>query len=288
MAPQKPIHQIRKDLTEPIVRYVQEPAARPLVYAFKHTPVTPNQITALSALLAIGAAYLFSLGEAWALIQGGIIFEISLILDSVDGGLARAKGMVSEWGRIVDGIGDYVSGIAVLIGLMIGIPESRGELIVLAILIFLRGVTFDYFKEYMMSRITNGYDGPGRDIRKTVETLTRSPAWIHKIYFYYLQLQQLLFRSRWSSLKQYASTRQADSGEDVWQEEQRLNFYRKKRPLIVLWKWNGPDLIFFLIALFACFASLEHSIRWLSGFMLAQMVVTFIFHHYMIRYEKDS
>ena len=84
MAPQNPTHQIRKDLTEPIVRYVQEPAARPLVYAFKQTPVTPNQITALSALFAIGAAYLFSLGEARALIQGGIILEISLILDSVE------------------------------------------------------------------------------------------------------------------------------------------------------------------------------------------------------------
>ncbi len=45
MAPQNPTHQIRKDLKEPIVRYAQEPAARPLVCAFKQTPVTPNQIT---------------------------------------------------------------------------------------------------------------------------------------------------------------------------------------------------------------------------------------------------
>ena len=288
MATQHPTHRIRKALTEPIVRYVQEPAARPLVYAFMQTPVTPNQITVLSVLLAIWAAYLFSLGEARALIQGGIIFEISLILDSVDGELARAKNMASEWGRIVDGIGDYVSSIAVLIGLMIGIPESRGELVVLAILIFFRGITFDYLKEYMMCRVTYGYDGPGRDIRKTVNTLTRSPALIHKIYFNYLRLQQLLFRGRWTSLKQYASTGEADPGEDVWQEEQRLNYYRDKRPLIILWKWNGPDLIFFLIALFACFSVLEQSIRWLSGFMLVQMLVTFTLHHYMIRHEKNS
>ena len=50
MAPQNPTHQIRKDLKEPLVRYAQEPAARPLVCAFKQTPVTPNQITALSAI----------------------------------------------------------------------------------------------------------------------------------------------------------------------------------------------------------------------------------------------
>ena len=106
---------------------------------------------------------------------------------------------------------------------MIGIPESQGELIALAVLILLRGVTSVYFKEYMMCRITYGYDGPKRNNRKTVKTLTGSPALIHKIYLYYLQLQQLLLRG-----------------------------------------------------------------RWLSGFMLAQMLLTFIFHHYMIRHEKDS
>ncbi|MCH7650157.1 MAG: hypothetical protein IIA63_03240 [Nitrospinae bacterium] len=72
----------------------------------------------------------------------------------MDGELARAKSMASEWGRIVDGIGDDGSGMAILVGLMIGVPESRGELMVLAALTFLRGITFDYFKEYMM--------GPGR------------------------------------------------------------------------------------------------------------------------------
>ncbi|TDJ53795.1 MAG: hypothetical protein E2O43_00725 [Nitrospina sp.] len=128
----------------------------------------------------------------------------------MDGELARAKSMASEWGRIVDGIGDDVSGMAILIGLMIGVPESRGELMVLTALIFLRGITFDYFKEYMMGRVTYGYDGP------------------------------------------------------------------------------GPDLIFFSSPCFPSFAVLEHSIRWLSGFMLAQMLVTFIFHHQIINHEKDS
>jgi phosphatidylglycerophosphate synthase len=280
------INQTRKDLTEPVVRWIQEPAARPLVYAFKETPVTPNQVTVLSALLAIVAAYFFSLGDAHSMIQGGIIFEISLILDSVDGELARAKGMASEWGRIVDGIGDYVSSIAVLIGLMIGFSDSKGVLLVLAFLIFLRGVTFDYFKENMTSRIKHGYDGSQRDIQKTYEKISASPSFILKIYFYYLQLQQLLFRGHWSSFKGYASTR--SSTDTVWPEEQRLRYYQEKQPLMVLWKWNGPDLIFFLMALLSCFSILENYLQWLSGIMTAQLVLTFILHHYMIRNEKSS
>ena len=183
MSLQGRIDQIRKDLAEPVVRWIQEPAARPLVYAFKETPVTPNQVTGLSALLAIVAAYFFSFGDTRSMIQGGIIFEISLILDSVDGELARAKGMASEWGRIVDGIGDYVSSIAVLIGLMIGLPDSKGALLVLAFLIFLRGVTFDYFKENMMSRIKHGYDGHNAISKKLMKKYLHPPLLYSKSIF---------------------------------------------------------------------------------------------------------
>jgi phosphatidylglycerophosphate synthase len=236
--------------------------------------------------LAISAAYFFSLGDTRSIIQGGIIFEISLILDSVDGELARAKGMASEWGRIVDGIGDYVSSIAVLIGLMIGFPDSKGALLILAFLIFLRGVTFDYFKENMTSRVKHGYDGSQRDIQKTYEKISASHSFILKVYFYYLQLQQLLFRGHWTSFKGYAST--GPSTDAAWPEEQRLRYYKEKQPLIVLWKWNGPDLIFFLMALLSCFSILENYLQWLSGIMTLQLVLTFILHHYMIRNEKYS
>lgn len=286
MSLQEQINQIRKDLAEPVVRWIQEPAARPLVYAFKHTPVTPNQVTILSALLAILAAWFFSYGDTRSMIQGGIIFELSLILDSVDGELARAKGMASEWGRIVDGIGDYVSSIAVLIGLIIGLPDFKGSLLILAALILLRGITFDYFKENMMSRIKHGYDGSQRDIQKTYEKISASPSFILKVYFYYLQLQQLLFKGHWTSLKGYASN--GFSTDTTWPEEQRLNYYQKNKSLIFLWKWNGPDLIFFLMALFSCFSILGNSLQWLSGIMLVQLVLTFILHHFIIRNEKHS
>jgi len=277
---------MRRDLSEPIVRYVQEPAAKPLVYTFKETPVTPNQVTALSALLAITAAYFLSLGDSRSMVQGGIIFEISLILDSVDGELARAKGMTSDWGRIVDGIGDYVSSIAILIGLMIGFPDSRGELLIFAFLIFLRGVSFDYFKENMMSRVKHGYDGSQRDIQNTYDKLFTSSSFTLKVYFYYLQFQQLLFKGHWTSLENYASHQ--SSADSVWPEEQRLRYYQEKQSLINLWKWNGPDLIFLLIVLFSCFSILDRCLQWLSAIMAAQLILTFIFHHYLIRNEKSS
>lgn len=286
MTQESTIDNIRKELAEPIVRWVQEPAARPFVHAFKRTPITPNQVTALSALLAMIAAWFFSLGDAQSMVLGGILFEFSLILDSADGELARAKNMASEWGRIVDGIGDYVSSVAVLIGLMIALPDSRGSLLLMAGLIFLRGVTFDYFKETMMNRVRHGTDGPQRDIHQTFERITRSPSFIMKVYYYYLQLQQLLFRGRWTALNNYASTH--ETSEEIWSEGQRLKHYRVNRSLIRVWKWHGPDLIFFIIALLSCFAALEPCLPWLSGFMAAQLLVTFTLHHYLIPNEKHT
>ena len=278
--------ELRKTLSEPVVRYIQEPAAWPIVRALKETPVTPNQVTALSALLGIGAAFFFSQGDPRSMIQGGIIFEISRILDSVDGELARAKSMASDWGRIVDGIGDYVSSIAILIGLMIGLPDFKGELLILAFLIFLRGVTFDYFKENMTNRINHGYDGSQREIQKAYEKFAQSPSLILRIYFYYLQIQQLLFKGHWTSLKNYSSNQ--TTVHSVWPEEQRLHYYQKKQSLINLWKWNGPDIIFFLMIVFSCFSILDRCLLWLSLIMAGQMIITFIVHHYIIRNEEPS
>ena len=160
MAPQNPTHQICKDLKEPLAvcAGTGRPAAGLRLQANPRHPEPDHRPVRHRARVPVqprgGPEPRF----------GGIILEISLILDSVDGELARAKGMASEWGRIVDGIGDDVSGMAILVELMIGVPESRGDLMVLTALIFLRGITFDYFKEYMMGRVTYGYDGPGPDL----------------------------------------------------------------------------------------------------------------------------
>ena len=96
-----------------------------------------------------------------------------------------------------------------------------------------------------MSRINHGRDGSQQDIQETYAKLIQSHSFWLKIYFYYLQIQQWLFSGRWSSFKSYNSNGKATPS--VWPEEQRLRYYRAKQSLIHLWKWNGPDIIFFLI-----------------------------------------
>ena len=135
-----------------------------------------------------------------------------------------------------------------------------------------------------MSRINHGYDGSQRDIQATYNKLSTTPSFILKVYFYYLQLQQLLFKGHWTFFKNHPSDQ--STADSLWPEEQRLNYFREKQSLISLWKWNGPDLIFFLIILFSCFSILDSCLPWLSGFMATQLVLTFVLHHYLIRNEN--
>jgi len=274
------------DLVEPVARYIQAPAAVPFVRILKSTPITPNQVTFISVLFALGGACAFSQGSWEGMILGGLLFEFSLILDCVDGQLARAKGLASDWGRLVDGIGDYVSGLAVLAGLMIGFPDTIPWLAALAVLTVLRGISYDYYKENTSTLIHKGYDGSLRDIHTTFKKIQTQPSMIHKIYFYYLQIQQWLFHGRWTSLKNYREADTKDFSENPWTETQREEFRRRHQSLIAVWKWNGVDLVFFLISLFALLGILDQVLPGITCFIAVQFILTFANHHYQIRNEK--
>ncbi len=282
-----PIEQIRNEVSEPVVRYLELPAARPFVWVLKKTPITPNQVTFLSALLAIAAAGFVSRGDPDSMMHGGLIFAFSRILDSVDGELARVKGMASDWGRLVDTIGDIVSTLAMLTGLWIGLPSLQGSVLLLAFLVLLRGATFDYHKLSTLSRVQHGYDFFQRETQKTFRKILSSPSWSLKLYYYYIQAQQLPFYGRWTSLKQYAETRGASALATVWTEEQRLKHYQNNKAVIILWSWNGADLIGFLIVILSIFSLWEPWLVWINGFMSVQFILTIALHHTLTRNNEE-
>ncbi|MDQ3881395.1 MAG: CDP-alcohol phosphatidyltransferase family protein [Chloroflexota bacterium] len=83
---------------------VIDPLAGPLVRAaYPFAWITPNVITAASVVVAAAAAAAFALG--W-LVAGGLLFQLSFLLDCTDGKLAWTRNMVSGHGSYVDAIGD--------------------------------------------------------------------------------------------------------------------------------------------------------------------------------------
>jgi phosphatidylglycerophosphate synthase len=66
------------------------------------TNITPNQITFISFLIGVIAAYFISSGVWRDLIIGGILVLLSYIIDNVDGEIARLKGLGSAKGAFID------------------------------------------------------------------------------------------------------------------------------------------------------------------------------------------
>lgn len=97
---------------------LHRPLARPFVWIFYPTPLTPDGVSALSALAGIGAAVLIAGGSAADMVIAGALIELMIVLDCADGQLARARGGGTPHGRIVDGVCDYVAGLALHLGLL--------------------------------------------------------------------------------------------------------------------------------------------------------------------------
>ena len=61
--------------------------------------LSPNFVTAIGAILCVLAFILFWRGEYWWGVLSGFIF---MVLDTVDGKLARCTGASSKWGNVFD------------------------------------------------------------------------------------------------------------------------------------------------------------------------------------------
>jgi phosphatidylglycerophosphate synthase len=61
--------------------------------------MTPNMVTAIGATLCVYATYLFAVGDYWWGMLAGFIF---MVLDTVDGKLARCTITSSKWGNVAD------------------------------------------------------------------------------------------------------------------------------------------------------------------------------------------
>jgi len=61
--------------------------------------LSPNAVTAIGAVLMLVAFWLFWIGDYWLGILSGFVF---MVLDTVDGKLARCTGTSSKWGEAFD------------------------------------------------------------------------------------------------------------------------------------------------------------------------------------------
>jgi phosphatidylglycerophosphate synthase len=88
-----------KGVTDLLTKYLWPEWALVLTRICARLHVTPNMVTAVGAAFCVIATVLFAYGHYWAGMAAGLVF---MVLDTVDGKLARCTITSSHWGNIFD------------------------------------------------------------------------------------------------------------------------------------------------------------------------------------------
>jgi CDP-diacylglycerol--glycerol-3-phosphate 3-phosphatidyltransferase len=118
----------------------------PVVAGLVRVGVTADAVTLTGTLGAIAAAA-FLIGNGW-LFWGAFAVTVFVLLDMLDGALARARGGGSLFGAVLDSTGDRAADAAIFAGLAwwySGAGDNR-LLVLLALLCLVLGVLTSYVK----------------------------------------------------------------------------------------------------------------------------------------------
>jgi CDP-diacylglycerol--glycerol-3-phosphate 3-phosphatidyltransferase len=126
------------------------------------TPVlaslTPDTLTIMTLVLTLGVILLLIQG---AFFWAGVLFLIASTCDMLDGALARAKQMSSQFGAFLDSTIDRYSEMLVFLGLLIFYQRTAADPTLYSVLIFL-AVNGSLMTSYVRARAESlGFDGRG-------------------------------------------------------------------------------------------------------------------------------
>lgn len=143
-------------------RVLNRPLAALLVRALVPTKVTPNQVTWSAFVVGLAGAVAFYRGSRSGFIVGGILAELSSIIDCADGMLARARKETSEFGASLDLVLDRVLEFLLMTAGVLGYYAYSGRVLFLtlglsaAALYFLEVVIYYLVEEYAGSAVKSG------------------------------------------------------------------------------------------------------------------------------------
>lgn len=234
---------------ETLTLYILRPIAFIFVKLLYPTSVTPNQVSYFAIFIGLISAIFFSLGTLASFLVGGILYFFILVLDCVDGMIARLKKNGTPVGRIIDGFADYSIGILVYVGIGLGLtkgivpvtlPISHWWLLVIAAISHIvHAMSVDYFRaEFMahgLEKQTSTWEA-NKEFKKQLLEIKHERGRIFDkfliaLYLGYSKLQLFKLKEK----------------ENYDKEE----YFNKNQLLIKLWFWIGPTAHIFVLILSA-------------------------------------
>ena len=235
---------------ETLTLYILRPIAFIFVKLLYPTNITPNQVSLMTIIVGLFAGFFFSLGDVTSYFIAGILYFFCLVLDCVDGMIARLKKNGTPVGRIVDGFADYIVGISVYIGLGIGFgkglvpidfwPYSYWLLLIISAASYIfHAMIVDYYRVEFMSHGLGKVTSVWEERRIFTEEMDRikhvKGKWLDKIliaiYLGYSHLQ--IFHL------------------DEKEQYNRKAYYKSNKLMILLWFWIGPTAHVFVMIISA-------------------------------------
>lgn len=235
---------------ETLTLYILRPIAFIFVKLLYPTSVTPNQVSLMSIIVGMMSGYFFSRGDVTSYFIAGGLYFFCLVLDCVDGMIARLKKNGTPVGRIIDGFADYIVGISVYIGLGIGFskgmvstefwPYSPLILLILAAASHIfHAMIVDYYRVEFMShglgKVTSVWEEK-KIFSAEMDRIKHMPGkWLDKmlitLYLGYAHLQ--MFRM------------------DEKEQYDKDDYYQGNKLMILMWFWIGPTAHVFVLILSA-------------------------------------
>lgn len=133
--------------------FVLRRASKILTFLAVKAKVTPNQVTLASFVIGVFAAFLFTKADFWLMVIGAVLLQVSLVVDCVDGELARYTRKFSKLGAWLDAITDRVKEYAVFLGLAYGAITVQGQNLWVLAMSMMALQTFRHLSDYNFSQV---------------------------------------------------------------------------------------------------------------------------------------
>jgi phosphatidylglycerophosphate synthase len=146
--------------------FVVRRLSKPLTRVALRLGWSPNAVTLVSFAVGLLAAAFFAVGSWWALLVGAILLQASLVIDCVDGEVARATRRFTALGAWLDASTDRVKEFLAYAGLAFGAARFGIDIWWLAVVLVVLQTT-RHMTDYDFSRVQRLREAhvPERDLR---------------------------------------------------------------------------------------------------------------------------
>ena len=110
-----------------VSRHLNRRISRPIARLLAHTPITPNQVSIGSLLIALASFFSFVYGQY---IAAALLAQVSSIVDGIDGDLARITNKTSTFGGFMDSILDRYADALIILGLTIWAANGEADVFI--------------------------------------------------------------------------------------------------------------------------------------------------------------